>query len=347
MSQGRGGVVGGADYFNFNTQSPVAGTHRPIFAGRRPYYQIPHILFMALHMTLFIAAPTPMLLLMIGRIRPVGILLFAMLWGTAIYSPLVHWVWGDGWLESLGVVDSAGGLFHVGVGFSALACAFVLRPGNDPIPSVQATATQENRTHVGIIDFATLAYLVGTAFVNSALTMHADGRAAVSFMNSHLAACAGMVAGPLAHVLIRGQLSKSAACLGAFTGLIAISPGCAMILPQTAIMTGAVAAAVCTVALELFQVEAKDRDSIRVFVLQGVAGVLGCLMVGVFATTNVAGLRWDGRTIAGAIEGNFTQVGLQAVGLSAAGLWGFVGTVILLVTIRFLFRCQIPDQLPA
>lgn len=347
MSHGRGGVVGGNDYLNFNTHSPVAGSHRPVFASRRPFHQVPHILFMTLHMMLFIVAPTPLLLLMIGRIRPVGILLFAILWGTVIYSPLTHWVWGDGWLESLGVVDSAGGLLHVGVGFSALACAVVFRLRKVPNPSAQAVDSDDLLKNSAMVDLALLAYWIGTAFVNSSLTMHADGRAVVAFMNSHLAACAGMIAGPLAISLIKGRLDKSAGCIGAFSGLIAIAPGCAMILPQTAIITGAAAATLCSVTVELFQVRIKERTNILVFVLQGVGGSVGCFLVGIFATTNVAGLRWDGRMIEGAVEGNLNQFGLQVLGIGAAGLWGFIGTLVLLIAISSAFRCRNLEQLPA
>lgn len=332
----RGGVIGGNDYLNFMTHSPVAGSEQPVFASRRPFHHIPHTLFLMLHMTLFIATPIPLLLLLTERTRSVATLLFAALWGTAVYSPLAHWVWGDGWLESLGVVDSAGGLIQVGVGFSALACglAFARRP---PAPAADENTDHENPVQMGMVALGMAAYWAATALFNGALTMHADGRAVMAFMNTHLAACAGVLASLATSALVRGKPDPSAACMGALAGLMAVSTGCAFILPQTALMTGAVAAAICCIVGELLKVRQKGHEPFLVFVQQGLAAGVGCLLAGVFATTNVAGRRWDGRSIEGAIEGNLNQIGLQAIGLASAAAWGFVASLVLFAFVRLTF----------
>jgi Amt family ammonium transporter len=337
-SHGRGGLFGGNDYFHFGTQSPVAGSHRPHFPTRRPFYHIPHFLILAFHMMLFIAAPTPLLLMTAGQLRPAGVVTFSIAWGLAIYAPIAHWVWGDGWLESLGVVDSAGGLLQVAIGFSALACAVSLSrhgifAGSEP------AVTGDVQLQSSILNLATLVYWVGTAIVYSVCTMHADGRAVIAFMNTHLAACAGVVTGPIGLLLVGRPIDKSVPCQAVFCALVAIAPACAFVLPETAIIIGGSAALVGCVAVEVLGARQR-RAALLPFILYGVPGSIGCLLTGVFATTNVAGLRWDGRSIEGAIEGNLNQIAWQLVGLGAAAAWGFTGTLLIFRGIRLILGSQ-------
>ena len=343
-THGRGGIFGGENFLNFQGQTPLSGAQRPLFPSRRPFHQIPHLLFMALHMMLFVAAPIPLLLLLVERIRSGGILVFAMIWGSIVYAPLAHWVWGDGWLETLGVIDSGGGLIQVGIGFSALA--FAVAPGikRRAQASEDESATDENSQRMVIVSLGALAYWVGTSIVNSALGMHADGKAVVTFVNSFLAGSAGALSGVIASSLIRGRADQSAACTGAIAGLVAVATGCGLILPQSCLITGGAAAAFCCVVAELLQVQRKGHESLFVFVLQGVAGGIGGILAGVFATSSVAGFRWDGRLIEGAIEGNFGQVKVQLVGLVAAAAWGFAGTLILLPLVNLLFGRRIIEN---
>ncbi len=339
-AHGRGGFWGGENFLNFQGQSPMSGAQRPVFPSRRPFHQIPILLFMALHMMLFVAAPIPLLLLLVERIRPGAILLFAMIWGSIVYTPLAHWVWGDGWLESLGVIDSGGGLIQVGIGFSALA--FSVAPGRKrhAHPSDEL-ATYENSQRIVIVSLGALAYWVGTSVVNSALSMHADGRAVVTFVNSFLAGSAGALSGIVASTLIRGRADQSAASTGAIAGLVAVATGCGLMLPQSSLITGGTVAAICCVVAELLQVQRKDHGYLFVFVLQGVAGSVGSILASVFATSSVAGFRWDGRIIEGAIEGNFNQIQVQLIGVMATAALGFVGTLIILLLFNLLFRGRI------
>lgn len=333
-SHGRGGFFGGHNHLFFDGLSSASSIEGPLFPSRRPFHQVPQLQILAFQMTLFVIAPTSLLILMIGRFRPGRIVLFAVLWGTVVYSPVIHWVWGDGWLESLGVVDSSGGLVHVAIGFSALACAlaFRIRSSSMGVPHSddhgESNSIDSTLTTLGLIGF-----WVATALINGALTMHADGRAVAAFMNTHLAACAGVVAGPATHRIVGGRSDRLIACLGGFTGLVSVSCSAAFILPQTALITGAVAAGVCCVMIQLLQVRQWGREGVLVFIIQGIAGSLGCVLAGVFSTTSVAGRRWDGRMIEGAIEGNINQIGLQCVGLAAAAALGFVTTLVLIPVI--------------
>ncbi len=350
INHGRGGFFGGNDFLNFQGHTPVAGAQRPSFPSRRPFYRIPHLLFLTFHMLLFVAAPIPLLLLFEQRVRPVGILLFAVIWGTLVYSPVAHWVWGDGWLESLGVIDTGGGLIQVAIGFSALAYAVVARinlfKGTNLFEGTleEEPLVEHNFQQTAIFSLGTLAYWAGTSIVNSALIMHADGQAVMAFVNSHLAASAGAISGFMASLLIRGRTDHSAACTGAIAGLIAVASGCGAMLPQTSLITGGTAALFCCVVVELLHVQRKGQEPLFVFVLQGLAGAVGCVFASIFATSGVAGFRWDGRVIEGAIEGNIVQIEIQLLGVAAAAIWGFVGTLIILFAISFLFGAKTVDS---
>ena len=344
---GRGGIVGGSDYLNFEGHLPIAGSDRPMFPSRRPVHGIPNLLILVLHMMLFVAAPAPLLLLMIGRIRPAGVVAFAVLWGSAIYSPLAHWVWGDGWLETLGVLDCSGGLLHVGVGFSALACAVVLGRQGTCGPTIDLTAADAPDADASITLFGTLLFWGGTALLQSALLLHVDGRTVTAFFNSHLAACAGSLSWVAMSSLVWRRNDRFGICAGAVSGLVAISPGCGFMGPQSALITGGVVAACTCSTYELLRPKFEGNESLIVFVLQGLAGMGGCFLVGVFATSSVSGFRWDHRLIEGAIEGNLNQVAIQALGFVAAALWGFVGTLLALWIITFSFGRKVAASVVA
>ena len=330
---GRGGFVGGMGYFNHDRQLPMAGSDRPHFPSRRPFHTIPSLLFLSLHMMLFVAAPVPLLLLWIPQIRPLLLLLIAVAWGTVIYAPLAHWNWGDGWLEIRGFLDCSGGLLHAGVGFSALAC-LLIAPKRSSSTGTAAVAAEDLRPSPLIADLGLIAFWGGTVLVQSALLFHLDGRTVIAFLNSHLAASAGALTWVVISQWIWDQNNRFGFCAGAVSGLVAISPGCAYMLPQSALITGGLIAALSCSIFQLLKGQFPEGPGLRIFVMQGVSAVGGCLMCGLFATSSVSGFRWDQRLIAGAVEGNFDQLGVQAIGMLAAAIWAFFGTLVLLGLVK-------------
>ena len=344
VNHGRGGFFGGDDFLNFQGHTPVAGAERPSFPSRRPFYRIPHIVFLTFHMLLFVAAPIPLLLLLEHRVRSGGILLFAVIWGTLVYSPVAHWVWGDGWLESLGVIDTGGGLIQVAIGFSALAYVVTGQINLFERTAEEKPSVDHDLKRAAMVSLGTLVFWVGTSIVNSALIMRADGQAVMAFVNSHLAASAGVISGLMASVLVRGRSDYSSACIGAIAGLISVAAGCGAMLPQTSLITGGATALFCCIVAELLQVQRTGREPLFVFVLQGVAGAVGCVLASIFATSGVAGFRWDGRVIEGVIEGNIAQIEIQLLGVAAAAIWGFVVTLMILWAISFLFGAKEVDS---
>lgn len=336
---GRGGFVGGMSYFNQERHLPMAGSDHPHFPSRRPFHTIPSLLFLSLHMMLFVAAPVPLLLLWLPQMRPALLLPIAVAWGTVIYAPLAHWNWGDGWLEIRGFLDCSGGLLHAGVGFSALACLLITpkrssSTATTPSAATTAVADEDLPPSPLIADLGVIAFWGGTVLVQSALLFHLDGRTVIAFLNSHLAASAGALMWVVISKWIWDQNDRFGFCAGAVSGLVAISPGCAYMLPQSALITGGLIAACSCSIFQLLKGQFPEGPGLRIFVMQGVSAVGGCLMCGLFATSSVAGFRWDQRLIAGAVEGNVDQLGIQAIGMLAAVIWAFFGTIVLLGLVK-------------
>lgn len=323
--QGRGGVIGGLDYANFAQLAPFRGSHRPVFTSRRPYYDIPHIAFMFVQLAVLAALAGPLWLVLFDRWRPTGMLLAAALWCVLVYAPVVHWIWGDGWLEGWGAVDVAGGLPHVAVGSSALACAI----GRRRLRSGDAAGTADSSPDSALTAIGTGLTWAGLLILHGALTWRADGRLALAVVNTHWAACSGLL-GWLATarwVLSRSEPQHS--YLGALAGLIAIAPGCALVIPQSAAIIGALAGIVVSlcwsVATRCGPVGATGAAGI----LQAGSGGLGLVLAGIFATSATAGSHWDGRDIQGLVDGAPAQVGVQALAVAAAVGWSFVATLLI------------------
>lgn len=334
--QGRGGVIGGSEYLGLRQMAPHTADRTSRFPTRRPFHNVPHALFLFFHMMLFIAVPTPLIVVLAERIRWWAVLLFAVLWGTAVYAPLVHWVWGDGWLKEQGALDFSGGLLQIGVGFSALAWTFGsgrLSADDHESPAIPKIVDQADRSVVGL---GTLLLWAGAVLVYGAVAMKPNGQAVGASLNSHLAASAGLLAWVGTAQFIRKQTHSLDYCAGVIAGLAAIAAGSGVIVPQSAIVVG-IAAGICGCltfeSLHWLQVR---NEAWTVFVLQGITGTLGVFLTGVFATSSMAGADRHGQMIAGLVEGYAAQVGLQGIAVAATAAWSVTGTLLILVVIRLL-----------
>ena len=310
--------VGGLDWLLL---AGVAGTPNPTYAGA-----IPHLLFAAFQamfagITVAIVSGA-----VVERMRFRAYLLFAVLWTTLVYDPLAHWVWGDGgWLKRLGALDFAGGtVVHISAGATAVVAALFLgrRRALDRRPPVPHNVPF-TLLGAGLLWFGWFGFNAGSALA-------ADGLAATALVTTHTAASAACLAWMLLELWRTGRATAVGAATGAVVGLVAITPAAGFVTPASALLIGLLAAPASYLALH-YRARTRLDDALDVFACHGVAGIVGALLTGVFATRTVNPAGADGL-----LAGNPALLGIQALavvvtlafaGALSAGILALVGLV--------------------
>ena len=306
-----GGFIGGFDFLGLNNvgQQPSA-----IYATT-----VPHLGFMIFQAMFAIITVALISGAVVERIKFGALLIFSVLWLTLVYSPVTHWVWGSGgWLANLGVLDFAGGsVVHINAGVSALALALLLgRRRGFPQDAMEPNNIPFVVLGAGLLWFGWFGFNAG-----SALT--AGGLATNAFVTTNTAAAAAAVTWMIISWLYR-RPTILGTVTGAIAGLATITPAAGYVSPLAAIPIGIVAAIVCYYTMLFFKIKLGFDDSLDVFAVHGVGGILGMLFVGVFATLAVNPAGADGL-----IAGNFAQLWKQLVGIVSVGAYSFVVTLIL------------------
>jgi Amt family ammonium transporter len=294
---------------------------------------IPHLAYM-IFQGMF-AAITPALITgaFAERMKFKTFLIFGLLWATFIYDPLAHWVWGKGWIGSLGALDFAGGtVVHISSGVSALVCALVvgrrrgfpteyMAPHNLPF-----TVTGAALLWVGWFGF------------NAGSALAADGIAANAFVTTNTASAAAALSWLFVEWQHRSKPTMLGAATGAVAGLVAITPGSGFVGPIAALIIGAVAGAIC-----YFAVMMKSRfgydDSLDVVGVHGVGGTWGALATGLFASSAINSAGADGLFF-----GNIALLGPQIVSILATWVYAGVGTWIILKILDASMGLRVSDE---
>ncbi len=257
--------------------------------------------------------------------------IFVGLWVTLVYFPVAHWVFdfgdadadgnitGAGWLASRGVLDFAGGTaVHINAGAAGLALAIVLgrrlgfkknpnRPHNLPLVLMGA----------GLLWFGWFGFNAGSA-------LGATDTAALALLNTQVATAAGLAGWLIVEKLRDGHPTSLGAASGAVAGLVAITPACAFIAPWAAVVLGLIAGIVCALAVGL-KYKLNYDDSLDVVGVHLVGGLIGCLFIGFFGTTQVNSFSADGVFYGGGWE----LLGKQALGAFSVLAYSFIVTLIL------------------
>ncbi len=253
----------------------------------------------------------------IDRMRFVAYLLFGVVWTTAVYDPLAHWVWGDGgWLRQLGALDFAGGtVVHISAGVTAVVLALVLGPRRDfrRVPTVPHNVPFA-LLGAGMLWFGWFGFNAGSALA-------ADGVAATALMSTHAAASAGLVTWILLEIRRGGRATAVGGATGAVVGLVAITPAAGFVSPLAGLAIGALAAPCSFFALH-YRPRTRIDDTLDVFACHGVAGIMGALLTGVFASKAVNPNGADGL-----LAGNPSLIGVQLLAVLATLLFVAVGSV--------------------
>ncbi len=252
-------------------------------------------------------------------------LIFATLWVVVVYAPIAHWVFAPtGWLAHRGVLDFAGGnVVEIDSGASALAVALVIgRRRGWPREVIAPHSLPFTMLGAGILWFGWFGFNAGSALASGALASQA-------LVGTQLAACAGLLAWCGLEKLRTGHATTLGAASGAVAGLVAITPAAGYVNSMAAILIGAAGG-----TISLFACSAKFRggydDSLDVVGVHGAAGVVGTLLVGVFATKAVnPGIRYEGL-----INGGGHLIGVQALAIVVTIVWAFTMTWVIATLVQ-------------
>ena len=294
---------------------------------------IPESSFALFQMTFAIITPALIVGGFAERMRFSAVVIFSSAWLLLVYAPVCHWVWGGGWLSDLGVMDFAGGtVVHITAGVAALVAAIVLgnRRGfpDQAMPPHNMTLT--------IMGAGML--WVGWFGFNGGSALAANGDAAMAMLVTHISAAAGAFTWMCAEWVKHGKPSALGAVTGMVAGLGTITPASGFVGPGGALIIGLLAGFICFVATMYIKRTLKIDDSLDVFPVHGVGGILGTLLTGIFAS-NALGV------FSGQHDINIgSQLGIQAVGVLATIAYTAVVTYIILLITNAMVGNRIEDD---
>lgn len=307
----KGGIIGGFEWFG------LAGV------GLSPHETymntVPHQLFMAFQMMFAVITPALIIGAFAERIRFSGFLLFTVLWATLVYDPLAHWVWArDGWLAAMGALDFAGGtVIHINAGISALVFVLLLgkragdersyAPHNLPLSVLGA----------GFLWFGWFGFNAGSAGSAGAVAVSA-------FVNTNTAAAGAGLGWMILDWVFNEKPTMLGVATGIVAGLVAVTPAAGYVTPLAALVIGFISSILCF----LFVTKVKARfgydDSLDVFGVHGVGGIVGAIATGFFATRLINPAGNDGL-----LYGNPHQLLVQLLSISVVIVFSALMTVII------------------
>lgn len=312
------GFIGGV------SKAFLAGIGRDSLSG-----DIPEPLFMLFQMTFAIITPALIIGGFAERMKFSAVLLFSSAWLLLVYAPITHWVWGGGWLAELGLYDFAGGtVVHITAGVAALVAAKVLGPRKGFLHSaimphnLTMTVTGAGMLWVGWFGF------------NGGSALGANGTAAMAILATHLAACMGAMTWAAIEWLKFGKPSALGIVTGMVAGLGTITPASGYVGPAGALVIGLLGGMVCFYSTVYIKQKLKIDDSLDVFPVHGVGGILGTLLAGVFSSTQLG--VFSGYGFAAVNDTMIDQLGVQIIGVAATFTYTAIVTWLLFVIIRKL-----------
>lgn len=296
---------------------------------------LPESLFVVFQMTFAIITPALVVGAFAERMKFSAMCLFTILWLTLVYLPACHMVWGGGYLGSIGVIDFAGGLVvHTTCGVGALVAAMVLGPRKGfPGPSL----VPHNRPMV-IMGAAML--WVGWFGFNGGSAVAADSNAAMAMLVTHISAAVGALTWMMAEWFKTGKPTVIGIATGMVAGLATITPASGTVGPQGALLIGFSAGIVCFYATQIIKGYFKIDDSLDVFPVHGVGGVLGILMLAFVSKPN----GFLGIGSAGFEPSVFEQFMIQLQGVGVIVLWTLVFSWIALKITSFITPLRVDEQ---
>jgi len=321
-SLGGWGLVGNLEWFGL---AGVSATEPGPYANN-----IPHQAFMIFQAMFAIITPALITGAFAERMKFSSYVIFTVLWVTIVYAPMAHWVWGGGWLGSLGAMDFAGGtVVHINSGVAALAAALIIGKrlgfGQEAMPAHNIPMIVIG---AGLLWFGWFGFNAGSALA-------ADGLATNAFVVTNVAAAAAMLAWVAMSWIFGAKPSVVGAASGAVAGLVAITPAAGFVGAMPAIIIGLGAGVICFGAIELLR-KLNIDDALAVWGVHGMGGTWGALATGLFVGIGFGALA-DGVT-------RGEQVIFQLIGIGATWGWSFVVTSIILLAIKYTIGLRVTES---
>ncbi|MGI1678205.1 MAG: ammonium transporter [Cellvibrionaceae bacterium] len=284
---------------------------------------IPEPLFFMFQMTFAIITPALIIGAFAERMKFSSMIIFSALWLIVVYAPVCHWVWGGGWLGNKGVLDFAGGIVvHITAGVAALVCAIVIGNRN----GFPTTAMPPHNMTMSVTGAGML--WVGWFGFNAGSALAANGDASMAMLVTHISAAAGSLAWMAMEWVKFGKPSVLGIVTGMVAGLGTITPCSGFVGPAGALIIGLSAGVVCFFATQFIKRKLVIDDSLDVFPVHGVGGILGSLLVAVFASPDLG--IFSGQGFGADISSIGEQFGVQAIGVCATIAYTAIATYILL-----------------
>ena len=294
---------------------------------------LPETVFVMFQMTFAIITPALIVGGFAERMKFSSMMLFSVLWSTLVYFPVCHWVWGGGWLYQMGLLDYAGGtVVHITAGVSAIVAAMVLGnrkgfPGTPMMPhNMTMTVTGAGMLWVGWFGF------------NGGSAVAANGDAGMAILVTHISAACGALTWSAIEWIKYGKPSALGIVTGMVAGLGTITPASGFVGPAAALFIGVAAGFVCFQCTVFIKRTLKIDDSLDVFPVHGVGGILGTFLAGIFVASEFGG--------AGLAKGvtMSEQVGVQLIGILSVLVWTAVISYGILKLVDKLIGLRVTEE---
>ncbi len=327
-----GPYIGGTDQLLMHGLAYIKETSQLSVSHIAP--TIPESVFMMFQMTFAIITPALITGAFAERIRFSAMVMFMILWSLLIYAPVAHWVWEPGgWLFQYGMLDFAGGtVVHINAGIAGLMCAYMV--------GIRKGYGRESFAPYNLMYTVIGASLlwVGWFGFNAGSAAAANGRAGMAMTVTMIAAAAAGLSWLFTEWSLRGKPSALGLISGSVGGLVAITPASGFVDPAGALIIGLVAGVMCYWGATWLKRVGGYDDSLDVFGVHGVGGIVGALLTGVFAMKGIGG-------VSGLIEGNPGQVMTQIIGIAYTIAWCALATAGILYLIKFSIGLRVePEQ---
>jgi len=292
---------------------------------------IPETVFVMFQMTFAIITPALIVGAFVERMKFSAVVLFTILWLILVYAPATHWVWGGGWLAKMGIFDFAGGLVvHTTAGISALVIAYSLG-------SRKGFPKTFNPPHSPVLAMIGACMLwVGWFGFNAGSALAANENAGMAMLVTHISAATATLTWMFIDWIKNGKPGLIGMITGMIAGLATVTPASGFIGPIGAIILGILAGSICYYCVGFIKFKLQIDDSLDVFAVHGVGGIIGTLFVGVLASESFGGL--------GLEKSILEQTVIQAIGVLSVALLSLVGTVIIVKIIQVTTGLRVPEE---
>ena len=293
---------------------------------------IPETVFMTFQMTFAIITPALITGAFADRMKFSSMLVFLSIWMVVVYAPITHWVWGGGFMAGDGVLDFAGGtVVHINAGVAGLVAAIVLGKRH-------GYGTENMAPHNLVLSVIGASMLwVGWFGFNAGSAVGANGAAGMAMAVTQICTAAAAITWMLIEWVSRGKPSVLGIVSGAVSGLVAITPASGFVDPMGALIIGIIAGAVCYWGAVILKFKLGYDDSLDVFGVHGLGGIVGALLTGVFAVEAIGGTK-------GLLEGNAAQVIVQLEGIVGTIIYCGIVTFIILKIIDAVMGLRVDEE---